>query len=161
MENIHSNAHDERLFGQLEIKSNRSDTDKGWKKNIVKDLQAPAYFSQPAIWAFSTFFTVIFGVALLCFNLKGNSKGQWMVIGFGSLYAVLTVLALVHVSTNAEFILTINAMGGFILTQLFWDRYIGEETKYRTRSVVLPLIVSAIIIIPVIIFLVYELLNKI
>lgn len=156
MEDTQSNT---QVVGDITIKDKTSISEKGWKKNIVKDLTAPAYYSQQAIWAFSTFFTVIFGAVLLYINLKGNKKGQFVVLGFGIIYTVLAAILITNISTNTGIVIAINAIGGFILTQLFWDKYLGEETKYRTRPVLMPLLISILITIPFIILMVFQLMS--
>lgn len=157
MEDIRPNT---QVVEQISIKDKTVVSEKGWKKNIVKDLNAPAYYSQQAIWAFSTFFTVIFGAVLLYINLKGNKRGQWTVIGFGIVYTALAILLLINIARNTGITLTVNAMGGFILTQLFWDKYVGEETKYRTKPILIPLLISLLIVIPFIVLALYELMYE-
>jgi hypothetical protein len=117
----------------------------GWKKNIVKDRRAPAFYSQQAIWGFSAFFTAVFGAILLGINIK-DQKNRWIVIGFGIVYTMVALFILKVIRPHAGIFLAINMGGGFILTQFFWYEYIGFETKFRSRSIWTPLIISLLIL---------------
>jgi len=128
-----------------------------WTKNIVTDPEAPALYSQRAIWIFSVIFTVIFGAVLLSSNLKDKGNARWMVIAFGVLYTGLAVFILssIHV-TNSGLTIGINTAGAWIMNQFFWNKYVGAETKYRTKPIWVPLIVSIIITIPFLLALIYS-----
>jgi hypothetical protein len=119
-----------------------------WKKNIVDDPDAPAYYSQQAIWGFSTFFTVIFGAVLMSYNLKGNRQAQYIILGFGVLYTVASIWILSMIPRSPGFTLAVNGIGGWLMTSFFWHKYLGKERKYRTKPIWKPLIISIVIMIP-------------
>ena len=121
-----------------------------WKKNQVIDPDAPLYYSKQAIFGFSIFFGVIFGAVLLSLNLKANSKAKWLVIGFGILYTALQITVLSYLEETSFFRLVFNLVGGTILYAFFWDRFVGKETLYQVKPVWKPLIISALIMIPII-----------
>lgn len=125
----------------------------GWRKNIVKDPNAPMLYSQQAIWAFSTFFTVIFGAILLALNIKG--KGRWIVLSFGLVYTLIAIVILNNIRPHAGIVLAINAGGGYLLTQLFWIDYVGVDTKYRIKPIWVPLVISLFIIAVFILVMIY------
>ncbi len=51
-------------------------------ENIVKDKNAPEYYSTKTIWGFSAGVTVLFGAILFAMNLpKSNKLGRSIVIG--------------------------------------------------------------------------------
>ena len=126
-----------------------------WTKNIVTDPNAPQYYSLRAIWGFSVFFTVIFGAVLLAANLT-DKKAKWTVIGFGILYTTLAIVILNMVPlTNTGLTFGINAIGALILTQVFWKKHLGE-TKFRTKPIWKPLIISIIIMIPFLLAIFYS-----
>ncbi len=126
-----------------------------WTKNIVEDLDAPELYSPRAIWGFSVFFTVIFGAVLLALNIA-DKKAKGMVIGFGILYtaAVIVIVNLLP-QTNSGIVIGLNAGGALILTKLFWDKYVGAETKFRTKAIWKPLIISILITIPFLLAIIY------
>src|SRR5438105_8109614 len=76
-----------------EKKETQTMSSNSWSKNIVTDSNAPAFYSQRAIWVFSVIFTVIFGAVLLASNLK-EKKFKWTVIGFGIAYTSIAILIL-------------------------------------------------------------------
>src|SRR4051812_11319180 len=87
-----------------------------WTRNIVTDPEAPAFYSPRAIWAFSIFFTVIFGAVLLSFNLA-NKREKWIVIGIGTAYTIVAI-TLINLlpSTSVGITIGLNAAGAYILT---------------------------------------------
>jgi hypothetical protein len=119
-----------------------------WTKYIVTDPDAPELYSHKAIFAFSIIFTVIFGAVLLSSNLKEKRNARWIVLSFGIFYTGLAILILSFIPRNTGLTLAINAMGGWVLTQFFWNKFIGIETKYRTKPIWKPLIIASIITIP-------------
>jgi hypothetical protein len=125
-----------------------------WKKNIVKDPDAPAYYSQQAVLGFSMFFTVIFGAVLLASNVE-NRKNKWIVIGFGLLYTSAAILMLNFLPRSTALTIGVNGLGALVLTQLFWNKYIGLQTRFRAKPIWKPLIISIIITIPFLIALFY------
>jgi len=125
-----------------------------WKKNIVTDLDAPQYYTQRAIWGFSIFFTVIFGAVLLSSNLT-NKRNKWTVVGFGILYTAAVVFLLNMVPRNTSLTLLLNAGGAYILTSLFWNKYVGRDTKFRVKPIWKPLVISIIITIPFLLAIIY------
>lgn len=126
-----------------------------WTKNIVEDVHAPELYSPRAVWGFSVFFSVIFGAVLLASNIT-DKKAKWMMIGFGILYtAVVIVIVNLIPQTNSGIVIGLNAGGALILTKLFWDKYVGAETKFRTKPIWKPLIISILITIPFLFAIIY------
>ncbi|MBI3220035.1 MAG: hypothetical protein HYZ44_11015 [Bacteroidetes bacterium] len=125
-----------------------------WTKNIVNDLDAPLFYSPRAIWGFSVFFTVIFGAVLLASNLT-DKKAKWMVIGFGILYSAFAIVVMDLLRQPSRGLaIGLNGGGALILTNIFWSKYVGMETKFRTKPIWKPLIISMLIAIPYILVLI-------
>ncbi|WP_146153543.1 hypothetical protein [Adhaeribacter arboris] len=116
-----------------------------WPRNLVTDPDAPAYYSPRVIWGFSIFLSVLFGAVLLSLNIV-TKKAKWIVIGFGFLYT--TAFAYIFNSYGRTMFISfiINAIGASILTNFFWNKYIGRETIYRARSIKTPVIFALIIL---------------
>jgi hypothetical protein len=128
-----------------------------WTKNVVTDPEAPALFSQRAIWGFSIIFAVVFGAVLLSSNLKDKGNARWVVLAFGVLYTGLTIFVLSFVKgPSAGFSIGINATGAWIMNQFFWHKYVGQQTKYRAKPIWVPLIISIIITIPFLLAIIYS-----
>jgi hypothetical protein len=126
-----------------------------WTKNIVTDLDAPQFYSPRTIWGFSVFFTVIFGAVLLTSNLT-DKKAKWIVIGFGILYTIVVIVIVNLLSQpNTGLTIGLNGGGALILTNIFWGKYVGKETKFRTKPIWKPLIISILITIPFLLAIIY------
>ena len=125
-----------------------------WKQNVVTDPNAPLLYSKGAIYVFSLAFSTIFGAVLLSSNINENGK-KWIVIGFGVLYTATTIVIANLIPSNTFWVLLLNAAGGFGLTSTFWDKFVGKETKYRSKPIWKPLIISIVITIPLILAIIY------
>lgn len=120
------------------------------------DGTAPLFYSKLAIRSFSLFFATIFGSVLLYNNLKKNNlKGANTVLIFGIVYTIAAVIALnLLPARSTAATLFVNSIGGFILTNYFWPRYIGNDTQFRKKPVWKALIVSILIVLPFIILII-------
>ncbi|WP_405384119.1 hypothetical protein [Maribacter sp. LLG6340-A2] len=127
------------------------------KSFLTVDPNAPELHSKKVIMLFSAIFSTIFGAVLLMYNMKqtDNSKGRIQVLIFGILYTVATIaiIDLLNIKTNLALIF--NFAGAGILTEYFWNKFIGKEFKYRKRSWVKPAIISVLIVIPIFLAIIY------
>ena len=128
-----------------------------WKKNVVTDENAPVYYSERAIYMFSTFFSVVFGAVLLSINFRSteSKKGVWEVIAFGVVYTGLQIWFLSMIPRNSGLTLVFSMGGALLMNHFFWKKYIGKDTKYRTKPIWKPLIIGIIITVPIILAMVY------
>lgn len=126
----------------------------GWKQSVVTDGNAPLLYSKGAIRAFSLIFSTIFGAILLSANVD-KKKEKWIVIGFGVIYTAVTIITLNLIPANTYSVILLNTAGGLGLTSTFWDKYVGKETKYRSKPIWKPLIISIIITLPFILAMIY------
>ncbi len=136
-----------------EIDANRA-TRSRWDKNKVDDIIAPKLYTQRTIWGFSTLFTVIFGAVLLSSNIE-DRKAKWIVIGFGVLYTSVAIFVLNLLPRNTGFTIAVNAGGAYLLTSLFWTKYIDPDVQYRAKPIWTPLIISVLITILFLLALIY------
>ena len=127
-----------------------------WKQSVVTDPNAPLLYSKVAINGFSIFFATIFGAVLLSSNIK-EPKRKWIVIGFGIVYSIVTIIVLNLIPANSFYGLLLNIAGGLGLTSTFWDMYVGKETKYRAKPIWKPLIISLIVSAPFLLAVIYVL----
>jgi hypothetical protein len=125
-----------------------------WKKSVVTDPNAPLLYSKGAIRAFSLVFSTIFGAVLLSSNIDNNKK-KWIVIGFGILYTALTIVIVNLIPSNTIYVLLLNTAGGLGLTSTFWDKFVGQDTKYRSKPIWKPLIISIVVTIPFVLAIIY------
>lgn len=132
--------------------------DKKKKNNLTDDPNAPELHSKKVIRVFAILFSTIFGAVLLMFNMKetDNSKGRIQVLVFGILYTLASIVLINLLNIKSNFLaLFFNLAGGAILTEYFWDKFIGKEFKYRKRSWVKPAIISIIILVPFLLAAIY------
>jgi hypothetical protein len=152
----------EEIKFKIEEKKRKKKEDKKvksnpWTNNVVTDLDAPALYSHRAIFTFSTIFTVVFGAVLLFSNTKDKGNARWAVLLFGILYSGLGIVLLSLLpSKNSVLTFSINGLGAWIMMQLFWNKFIGAETKYRTKPIWKPLIISVLITIPFLLAIIYR-----
>lgn len=114
-------------------------------------------YSKRVIYAFSIIFSTLFGTILLMSNLKqiGDNKARLEVLVFGLIFTIGSMLSLNTIELQANFGITLNILGGIILNEFFWNRYIGKETKFEKKGWHKPAIISAIITLPFAIALLY------
>lgn len=143
---------DELIEEKIRLKeSTNYDSLRGWKRNVVKDIDAPEYYSQTAIYVFSILFSVLFGSVMLAINLK-NAEKQWgwpILFGFIYTFGVMFLGQFIPGSSTG-LSLVINGVGIVIMYQLFWNKNIGKDTKYRAKPIWIPLIIALAITIPLI-----------
>jgi len=115
-------------------------------ENIVADEDAPLFYSQKAIWIFSTLFSALAGTILLLSNIKRSKdkKGYALILIFGISYTVLSIFCAMLFNTLTKpsifpaFLL--GGLGALILNNFFWKKYLSD-IKYRKRSVLVPTLV--------------------
>ncbi len=149
-----------------EIKSEKEENEKAReehikkdnkKNNITDDPNAPELHSKIVIRVFSGLLSTIFGAVLLMYNMKqtDNQTGKIQVLFFGISYTILTLVIANSLNTVGNIALIFNIAGGVILTEYFWDKFIGKEFQYRKRSWIKPAIISVLITIPLILAAIY------
>lgn len=110
----------------------------------------PRLYSKRVIYAFSVIFSCLFGTVLLMSNLKqlNERKARWEVLIFGVIFTVGTALTLNTVEMQVNLGIPLNILGGVILNEFFWNRYIGRDTEFEKKSWHKPAIISALITLP-------------
>ena len=117
------------------------------KENPFEDFEQPTLYSKMAILGFTLFFSTIFGVVLMMYNLKvmNKHKERTQVLIFGILYIVLSY-ALLEILPKIYFItLIFNFIGYAILVEYFWNKYLGKDLQHEKKSVTKPLVISLLI----------------
>ncbi|MDP9047364.1 MAG: hypothetical protein M3N14_04455 [Bacteroidota bacterium] len=120
-----------------------------WDNNMVDDPEAPAMFSKRVIFAFSVLFSVFFGSILLAINVsKTKHRGNMVLVllyGFG--FTIAQGLFLRAYTLNPILSLASSIAGAYIMDNLFWNRYVGNSTLYRSRPIWVPLIIGIAIVV--------------
>ncbi len=127
------------------------------KNNITDDPNAPELHSKRVIMVFSGLFSTIFGAVLLMYNMKqtDNSNGRIQVLVFGILYTIVTLVVVNLLNIKGNIAIIFNIAGGGILTEYFWNKFIGKEFEHRKRSWIKPAIISVLITIPLVLAAIY------
>jgi len=127
-----------------------------WKKNVVEDESAPAYYSEKAIYMFSVIFSMIFGAILSAINFSklDNKHAVMEVIGFGVGYTALEFWILSQLERTSGLTLVFN-IGGALLLRFFWYKHIGKDTKYRAKPIWVPLIIAIAVTAMVLLTIIY------
>ncbi|MCH4822247.1 hypothetical protein ML462_03590 [Gramella lutea] len=125
------------------------------KNHEAKEL--PLLYSKRLILLFSGLFSILFGAVLMLSNLRklGERKAYFQVLTFVIIYVTGLVYTLSSIKGGTNFSLPLNLLGGFILTEYFWNGYIGKETEYQKKSWVKPALISLCISVPAFLALVY------
>ncbi|GAA4311768.1 hypothetical protein GCM10023115_32450 [Pontixanthobacter gangjinensis] len=137
--------------------SDHIEENKQLKSTSQRTQELPELYSKRIILIFSGLFSVIFGAALLLSNLKKleEKKGTYQVLLFVFIYVAGLVYKLSSIKAGTNFSLPLNLLGGLILNEYFWNRYIGRETEYEKKSWVKPTLISLAISVPAFLALVY------
>ncbi|WP_108805521.1 hypothetical protein [Aquimarina sp. Aq107] len=140
-----------------ELNKKRAIEEEKKKSNLTDDPNAPELHSKRVITVFAGLFSTIFGAVLLAYNLKQieNIKGRNQVLIFGTLYTIASIIIINLIDIKANLAIGFNFGGAAILTEYFWNKFLGKEFKHRKRSWVKPAIISIIITIPFILALIY------
>ena len=119
---------------------------------IGKDI--PTLYSKLLIRMFSLFLGTIFGVILLMYNMRvtDNKTGRWQVLSFGVIYMTISVLFLNKYGIQSNYSILINLVGGFILTEYFWNKFIGKTRPHEKKGWKKPTITALVIVIPLTFF---------
>ena len=116
-------------------------------------------YSKKAIWGFSVIFTSIFGGVLLFQNLKdiGKKKEANLILLYSILYTIVTIY-LVNIPDKPKSGISFmcNMVGGYILSEYFFNKYFLNPDDYDKKKIWKPLIISILIIIPFIFVLIYS-----
>ncbi len=68
---------------------------------------------------------------------------------------VLIVFMSLIPEPNTGLSIGLNGAGAFIMTMVFWNKYIGKETKFRVKPIWKPLVISILITIPFLLAIIY------
>ena len=106
-------------------------------------------YSKAAILGFSVFFSTIFGAVLLMYNMRvtQNYKARIQVLLFGLLYMVLLYTVVFFITPNFLVTLGLNYLGYTIMSEYFWNKYIGKNYDYEKKQIGKPLLISICIVV--------------
>jgi hypothetical protein len=118
-----------------------------WDYNITTDQEAPLLYSRLAIYCFTVLCSVFFGGVLMFLNLRKlkNKRGQVVVVIYTVLYGAITFPVLIQFDMRISLLNIVNILGSIPFYYIFWVKYVGKTTKYRTESVLIPSVICSVI----------------
>ena len=138
-----------------EIKNN------GWDKNFTEDENAIELFTNKLIWIYCLLVGVIFGSLLQVYNFIKikNTEAAVVTLIFGIIYSTLQIIFISYIGDITYgryslriFLSAIGALGLIVIKENIFK----DKTKYRAKSIILPVIFAVIIHIYLIYTIFYE-----
>jgi hypothetical protein len=122
--------------------------------NSFEEFETPTLYSKKAILGFAIFFSTLFGAVLLMSNLKTlkKPKERMQVLVFAVAYTMLSVVLLNYLPKMYFTTLIFNLLGYMVLSEFFWNNYIGKDLQYQKKQISKPLIISILILVALIFF---------
>ncbi|WP_066224896.1 hypothetical protein [Formosa haliotis] len=113
-------------------------------------IALPELYSKVLILVFSIIFSTLFGGVLMMSNLKktGHAKARTQVLIFCLLYIFIPYFLVTTFNLDMNLTVFTNAIGGLILTEYFWNKYLGKTVSYKKRDWVKPTLISLAITVP-------------
>ena len=117
-----------------------------YKKNIIEDPDAPAFYSRRVVYIFAFLFSTLFGSILLAININKTDKPARMlwVLLFGVVYTAFEIIVGESMHSGNSPGIFLSLIGALILESFFWNRFIGNGTFYRARPIWVPLIIGLV-----------------
>jgi hypothetical protein len=125
------------------------------RKLIDENPNTPSYYSPKTIFTFSILCSVLYGSILFALNLK-ERRDKWVSIGFGITFMVFEITMSTIFNVDAFIILLVNAIGGGILAQYFWNRYIGKDIPYKKKSILISTLIAIALLIIFVLFIIFN-----
>lgn len=114
---------------------------------VTDDVNAPLLYSRRAIFLSTVFMGALFGSILMAINIRRNNyQGIVPVLLFGALYTVSLIILTANNPTSIKLLtIPMALLAGTIIADYFWPKYIGKETIFRRRSVLIPVIIWLVV----------------
>jgi hypothetical protein len=119
-----------------------------WNNNHVEDPDAVLFFSKRVIFAFAVLCSVFFGSILLAVNISKtkNRDKAFLVVLYGLGFTFAQQVISLEYRLDPIFTLIMSIVGAYMMDNLFWNKYIGNSTLYRTRPIWVPLIIGLLLV---------------
>lgn len=101
-------------------------------------------YNKLTIVLFSIFGSTLVGAIMYSMNLKAaGSKAKWIgPVLFAIVYHMVINGGIQRMGINIGFgVLLINAIGGMLLSYVFWNEQINSDIEYESRSIWPPLLI--------------------
>jgi len=94
----------------------------------------PSYFSKKAIFLFSLFFSVLYGMIILSLNLHIRREKS-IVIGFGLTFLIAQLIFVNMFPIHIWYHVGLHVLGCAVISTQLWKRYIGINGLYKRKAV--------------------------
>lgn len=119
----------------------------------VPEEKLPMFYTQSIIFGFSVIFSTLFGGIMLAMNVaKVNRKAVWQVLLISAVFMAATDVIAYLISPQNIFNLVFRVVGGLLLAEFLWNRYLGKGVRYKKRSPLVPVIIGAALVIIALIY---------
>jgi len=115
-----------------------------YKHNLVEDTKAPMLYSRRAVYIFTILFGALFGsimLAINCSKVKTRNGIIWSLL-FGIIFTVIQVIGSNYANVGGSYYYLCGFIAGACIDYFFWNRFIGNTTFYRARTIWTPLIIA-------------------
>jgi len=128
----------QETFQETEYIDKEEENDDENVEYVLDDLSLPELYTKNTIVLISCIFSTFFGAILLSSNLKYTENySKWLIVllvGFG--FSIILFLALIMFGLKLYLLVGINILGSKILTEHFWNKYIGIDFKHRSKKII-------------------------
>lgn len=124
-------------------------------KLIDENPDTPSYYSPKAIFSFSLICSVLYGSILLALNLK-ERRDKLVSIGFGLTFMVFEITLVKMLNVGIVILFLVNAIGGKIIAQYFWYRYLGKNVPYKKKSILISYIIVLALFVTFVLFVIFN-----
>ena len=75
-----------------------------------------------------------------------NKQGQIVVASYSILYGFVSLAILDQFERSTIMTMVVSMIGSLPLYNFFWQKYIGLNTEYRKKSILVPLMISLVLL---------------
>ena len=113
-------------------------------ESFISSANVPEYYSPAAILGFSIFFSVVFGGALMFWNLRkaGKKSAASIVLLVSFVLSFSASFLAAYFKLNQWMLLLVNVGGAILIIEYFWKKNLGTQLVYKRKSLVKAIVIS-------------------
>ena len=113
-------------------------------ESFISSANVPEYYSPAAILGFSIFLPLVFGGALMFWNLMraGKKLPASIVLTFAIFLTLLSELGFFYFQLSSWLILLVKVIGAILMIEYFWKKYLGPQLLYKRKSLLKAILIS-------------------
>ncbi|WP_268122890.1 hypothetical protein [Roseivirga pacifica] len=110
------------------------------------DPNAPELYPKWSIWVISALFNPVAGGIMMVMNMRriGKKNAFLVLLSFTVSYTLLmfVITNSVFGTNSRSLIYFLNFIGAVVLSEGFWNKYIGKKQEYKSRSTLAPFAIT-------------------